>query len=126
MSNYAKHMTMVREKLGAVINAYQNKLNSVIGDEAIKVVEQLVEADVARQDVHMYKHIDRHQHINKEYPVDIQSATKKVWYAYKDLGYDGLNGNKAKFVVQNLKKILAYFEERLNERIIPENYPDVD
>lgn len=126
MSDYKKHLSIMKEKLETVINAYKNKRNSVIGDEATKVVEQLVEADAARNNVHMHKHYDRHQYINKNYPHEVQLATKRVWSAYKDLGYDGLNGGRAKMVVYNLKKVLVFFEGLLNEKFITKDYPDVN
>ncbi len=44
---------------------------------------------------------------------------KKVWFAYGDLGYDGINGNRAKTAIQNLNIVLEYFEKRFGEKIEP-------
>jgi hypothetical protein len=42
---------------------------------------------------------------------------RKLWFAYGDLGYDGVNGKRAKIVKENLHLILSYFNQRLGERI---------
>ncbi len=42
---------------------------------------------------------------------------KKVWFAYGDLGYDGVNGNRAKKAIENLDKILKFFENQFGEKI---------
>ena len=42
---------------------------------------------------------------------------RKVWFAYGDLGYDGVNGKRAKSIVQNIRIILKFFNQRLGEQI---------
>lgn len=121
MGDYSKHIAIAKEKLESLYDAVKNKRNTIIGDLAIKITEQLVEADLARQNKHLTNHFERHQYINKTYPKEIQTATRKAWYAYKDLGYDGLNGKRAEIVMHNMVKILKYFEAKLNERFIAEN-----
>ena len=56
-------------------------------DLATKVFEQLVEADAARENTHFGTHLDRHQFSRDRYPKEINSAMKKVWFSYGDLGY---------------------------------------
>ncbi len=51
------------------------------------------------------------------YPEEINSAMKKVWFAYGDLGYDGVNGGRAKRAIENLDKVLKFFEKRFCEQI---------
>lgn len=120
MSEYNKHLELAKEKLKILAIAYNDKKSSVVGDMGTKVVEQLVEADLARRNIHYTKHYDRHQYINNTYPPEIQNATKKIWYAYSDLGYDGQNGKQAEKVIHNLKKVLIYFEGLLNEKLTSE------
>jgi len=36
---------------------------------------------------------------------------RKVWFVYGDLGYDGLNGKRAKEAIDNLKKVTKFFEK---------------
>jgi len=42
---------------------------------------------------------------------------KKVWFAYGDLGYDGVNGDRAKRVMKNLDKVVDFFERNFGEQI---------
>jgi hypothetical protein len=42
---------------------------------------------------------------------------KKVWFAYGDLGYDGVNGDRAKKAMENLDQILKFFEKNFGEPI---------
>ena len=117
MGNLEKHIELAREKLRAAISAYENKQNTVVGDLAVKVVEQLIEADASRQALHFGDHRSRHEFSNKSYPKRISSAMRKIWFAYGDLGYDGLNGKRAKIVMQNLKDIVRFFEEKLTIKL---------
>src|SRR3989338_2905427 len=104
MGNFEKHIEITREKLQAVITAYKNKQHTVVGDLAIKVIEQLVEADASKQGRHFGDHFSRHNFSNESYPKEINSAMRKVWFAYGDLGYDGVKKKRAKAVMENLKK----------------------
>jgi hypothetical protein len=42
-----RHLRIAREKLAALQDAYERHRYTVVGDLAIKVIEQLVEADAA-------------------------------------------------------------------------------
>jgi len=46
---------------------------------------------------------------------------RKIWFAYGDLGYDGINGKRAKTVIDNLKIIIEFFEKRFEMNIYEEN-----
>lgn len=48
MGDFKKHLELAKEKLKATISAYNKKQNTVVGDMGTKVVEQLIEADAAR------------------------------------------------------------------------------
>ncbi len=121
MGDFQKHLGLVKEKLRATINAYNNRQNTVVGDLGTKVVEQLVEADAARKGEHFGDHQSRHEYSNKNFPVGINKAMRKVWFAYGDLGYDAINGKRAKRVMDNLKIIIEFFEKRFEVKIYEEN-----
>ena len=95
---------------------------TVVGDLGTKVVEQLIEADAARKNEHFGDHRSRHEYSNRNYPDRINRAMRKIWFAYADLGYDGINGKKAKAVIDNLRVIIGFFEKRfgtiISEKII--------
>jgi len=118
MGDFQKHLKLAKEKLKATINAYHNKQSTVVGDLGTKVVEQLVEADAARNKEHFGDHQSRHEYSNKNFPSEINKAMRKIWFAYGDLGYDGVNGKRAKQVIDNLKIIAEFFEKRFGEKIL--------
>lgn len=117
MGEFQKHLNLAKEKLQATFTAYESKQHTVVGDLATKVVEQLVEADAARKGEHFGDHATRHNYSNKNFPQRINKAMRKIWFAYGDLGYDGVNGKRAETVVYNLKIIIKFFEERFGEKI---------
>jgi len=121
MGNFQKHFELAKEKFKATITAYHNKQSTVVGDLGTKVVEQLVEADAARKGEHFGDHQSRHEYSNENFPGEINKAMRKIWFAYGDLGYDGINGERAKAVTDNLKIIIKFFEKRFGEKINEEN-----
>lgn len=121
MGAFKKHLSLAEEKLKATFTAYENKQHTVVGDLATKVVEQLVEADAARKSEHFGDHTTRHNYSNKNFPQEINRTMRKIWFAYGDLGYDGVNGKRAKTVIGNLKIIIKFFEERFGETICEKN-----
>ena len=109
MGNRAKHIRIAKEKLQALIAAHKNKQYTVVGDLATKVVEQLVEADASREAKHFGDHQSRHEFSNESYPKQINGAMRKIWFAYGDLGYDGVNGARA--------KVVQFFEKKLGAEL---------
>ena len=121
MGNFQKHLKLAKEKLDATISAYYNKQMTVVGDLGTKVVEQLIEADAARNNDHFGDHRARHEYSNKNFPFKINKAMRKIWFAYADLGYDAVNGKKAKAVIDNLKIIVNFFEKKFDIKIYEKN-----
>lgn len=117
MGDFKKHLEIAKEKLSALKSAFDKKQFTVVGDLATKVCEQLIEADASRDEKHFGTHLDRHAYSNKKYPKEINAAMRKLWFAYGDLGYDGVNGKRAKIVKENLHLILIYFNKRFGEKI---------
>ena len=121
MGNFQKHVKLAKEKLEVTINAYLNEKMTVVGDLGTKVVEQLIEADAARNNEHFGDHRSRHEYSNKNFPREINNAMRKIWFAYADLGYDGVNGKRAKAIVDNLKIVINFFEKKFGLKIYEKN-----
>lgn len=117
MGNLDKHIVLAKEKLNATLDAYEKKMSTVVGDLATKVVEQLVEAAAARNNEHFGDHMSRHEYSQKNFPQEINKAMRKIWFAYGDLGYDGINGKRAIIVITNLQIIIEFFEKRLGIKL---------
>jgi hypothetical protein len=123
MGDFEKHLSIAKEKLSALATAYGKKQHTVVGDLGTKVVEQLIEADAARAKRYFGTHAERHGYANAQFGTEINKVMKRIWFAYGDLGYDGVNGGRAREVVRNLNKILAFFEGRFGEKIEPKAKP---
>ncbi|WP_291322968.1 hypothetical protein [Desulfonatronospira sp.] len=121
MGDSDKHLSLAREKLKAVSSAYEKNQSTVVGDLATKVVEQLIEAYAGAANAHFGDHKSRHEYSNKNFPPKVNNAMRKIWFAYGDLGYDGINGKRAKQVMENLKVVIQFFEEKLGVNISEEN-----
>ena len=81
----------------------------------------MIEAEAARNNQHFGDHRSRQEYSNKNFPSGINKAMRKIWFAYADLGYDGVNGKRAKAVVDNLKIIVKFFEKRFGMKIYEKN-----
>jgi hypothetical protein len=121
MGDFNKHLELAGEKLRATITAFHKKQSTVVGDMGTKVVEQLVEADAARNNEHFGDHQSRHEYSSRNFPAEANNAMRRVWFAYGDLGYDGVNGKRAKEVMDNLKIIISFFEKRFRVKIHEKN-----
>lgn len=117
MGDFEKHLKLAREKMKATVEAYRKKQSTVVGDLGIKVVEQLIEADAARNNEHFGDHQSRHEYSQKTFSPEINKAMRKIWFAYGDLGYDGVNGKRAKEVMDNLNIVIVFFEERFGVKV---------
>lgn len=117
MGNFNKHTSLAREKLKATVDSYNKRQNTVVGDMATKVIEQLIEADAAKNNQHFGDHKNRHDYSNATFPFEINKAMRKIWFAYGDLGYDGINGKRAKIVMDNLSAVIKFFEKRFGVKI---------
>ena len=117
MGDYKKHLNLAKEKLESINEAFKEKRYTVVGDLGTKVVEQLVEADAAKISQHFGDHRARHEYANANYPDEITHAMRRIWFAYGDLGYDGVNGGRAREVMENLEIVVRFFEGRFGEKI---------
>ena len=117
MGSFRKHLGIAREKMASVSEAYCRDRHTVVDDLATKVVEQLVEADAARASRHFGTHKDRHDYSNASFPRHINRAMQRIWFAYGDLGYDGADGDRAKAVMNDLRSVIEFFEDRFDEKI---------
>jgi len=90
------HLQLAREKLQSVIEAYQKGRYSVVGDEAIKVVEEAIEAHAAKLGDHLRDHAPRFAFFRKYYGPEKHAKLKSVQRIHgawlRGLGRKGKSG----------------------------------
>ncbi|KPV62374.1 MAG: hypothetical protein AOA66_1353 [Candidatus Bathyarchaeota archaeon BA2] len=85
----------------------------VVGDLAIKTTEQAIEALAALEGKHFHlyprsAHSNRLRWIKEKFP-SLSKDVDELWGAYGTLGYEGINGERAKKVIDAMERILDAF-----------------
>ena len=102
------------------MDEFEKKRYMVVGDLAIKAVEQAIEALAALDGVHFHLH-PRSAHSNrmrwvKEKFQLLSKDIDELWGAYGALGYEGIDGERAKKVIDCMERVLGEFESRSSIR----------
>jgi len=116
MGNVAHHSRLAKEKREAALDEFQKGRYTVVGDLTLKAVEQAVEAAAAKSETHFHltprtAHAERVRWAKKKFR-KIAADLDVVWGAYGDLGYDGLNGNRAREAVEAMERIMGEIGRR--------------
>lgn len=110
MSDVEIHTKAVREKRLASLEEFDKKRYMVVGDLSIKTVEQAIEAVAALEGMHFHlhprsAHSDRLRWIKEKFP-SLSKDLDELWGAYGTLGYEGIDGERAKKVVDAMERVL--------------------
>ncbi|HIE22606.1 MAG TPA: hypothetical protein EYP68_00045 [Candidatus Korarchaeota archaeon] len=121
MGDSAHHSSLAREKREAALDEYQKGRYTVVGDLALKAVEQAIEAAASREGLHFHlnprtAHARRTTWAKRKFP-SIAADLDLVWGAYGDLGYDGLNGRRAYEAIQAMERIMNEIESETGIRL---------
>jgi len=108
-----RHIQLAKEKFQSTIEAYQKGRYSVVGDEAIKVVEEAIEAHAAKLGDHLRDHAPRFEFFQKYYGPEKHAKLQSLFSAYTGLGYEGWGGKeKAKWTLKTMFELLEAIEKR--------------
>ena len=85
----------------------------VVGDLAIKTIDQAIEALAALEGKHFHlhprsAHSNRLKWIKEKFP-SLTKDLDELWGAYGTLGYEGIDGERAKKVVEAMERVLDAF-----------------
>lgn len=110
MSDVEIHTKAAREKRLASLEEFDKKRYMVVGDLAIKTVEQAIEVVAALEGRHFHlhprsAHSDRLRWIKEKFP-SLSKDLDELWGAYGTLGYEGIDGERAKKVVDAMERVL--------------------
>jgi len=110
MSDIEIHVKATRENRMASLEEFEKRRYMVVGDLAIKTVEQAIEALASREGKHFHlhprsAHSGRLRWIKKKLP-SLSKDVDELWGAYGALGYEGIDGDRAKKVVEAMERVL--------------------
>jgi hypothetical protein len=120
MSDVEIHIRAAREKRLAALDEYKKKRYMVVGDLAIKTVEQAVEALAALEGKHFHlvprsAHSQRVRWIKEKFP-SLSKDVDELWGAYGALGYEGIDGERAEKAVAAMERVLGEIERKTGIR----------
>jgi len=121
MGDTTHHAKLAKEKREAALDEFEKGRYTVVGDLSLKAVEQAIEAAAAKSGKHFHTsprtaHAERVRWAKTSFP-EIAADLDMIWSAYGDLGYNGLNGKRAKEAVDAMERIIDEIEKRTKLRI---------
>jgi len=116
LGDLTHHLRLSREKREAALDEFRKSRYTVVGDMVLKAVEQAIEALISKEGKHFHvnprtAHALRTKWAKQNFP-EIAADLDAVWSAYGDLGYNGLDGERAKEAVEAMERIINAIEKR--------------
>lgn len=106
-----KHLELVKEKIKGVKLAQENELKSVVADESVKAMGQMLELDAARKmDEHLLSHPAEFDYVEK-YHRELYETYQDAFSLYNEVGYLGENHGKLEKMLSLLDEFIEYFED---------------
>jgi hypothetical protein len=110
MSDREAHVRAAKEKRAAVHDEYKKRRYMVVGDLAIKAVEQAIEAAAATENKHFHvlprtAHASRLEWARQRFP-SLSKDMSELWGAYGTLGYEGEDGDRAGKVIEAMERVM--------------------
>jgi len=120
MSDVEIHVKATREKRLGTLEEFDKNRYMVVGDLAIKTVEQAIEASAALEGKHFHldprsAHSNRLRWIKEKFP-SLSKDVDELWGAYGALGYEGINGERARKVLDAMERVLDDIERETHIR----------
>lgn len=117
MGDFEKHLKLAREKIDTVHVAHARGYVSVVGDQCVKVVEQLLDGDAFKNfKRHLTEHKEEFEYCSKHHPRIIRYF-EMLFRLYSELGYEGEDGIKSRQAISLMKKVIDHFEEKWGIKI---------
>jgi hypothetical protein len=116
MDDSELHARLAREKRFAAIEELEKKRFTVVADLAIKSVEQAIESAAAKENLHFHNrpreaHTKRREWVRERFP-ELSKYIDELWGAYGGLGYEGVDGERARRAIEAMERVLNEIEAR--------------
>ncbi|MDH5438627.1 MAG: hypothetical protein OEX76_06985 [Candidatus Bathyarchaeota archaeon] len=110
MGDTVHHARLAKEKREAALDEFSKGRYTVVGDLALKAVEQAIEAVVAKSGMHFHlnprtAHAERVKWVKKNLS-EVAADLDLIWGAYGDLGCNGLDGKRAREAVEAMERVV--------------------
>lgn len=110
MSDLEVHIRAAKEKRAAAHDEHRRRRYTVVGDLAIKAVEQAIEAAAATENKHFHvqprsAHASRLEWARQKFP-PLSRDISELWGAYGTLGYEGEDGNRASKALEAMERVM--------------------
>lgn len=114
------HRKLSKEKMEAALDEVVKKRYSVVGDLAVKAVEQAIEAAASLEEIHFHTsprtaHVNRISWAKQKFP-SLAKEIDELWGAYGALGYEGVDGERAERVIRAMERVLDEIGKRTHLR----------
>ena len=116
MGDANHHVAIAEENLKGASDELKNRRFSNVGLLALRALEQMIEACIAKVNLHFHEH-PRRAHRNRRnwlrtnHP-DLLYAWDELWGIYGALGYGGLNGERAEQAVKIVSRAVRELSRR--------------
>ncbi len=114
----ALHVKLCREKADAAREELGKDREAVVGDLSVKAVEQAIEAAASLEGLHFHAeprraHSARMRWAKSRYD-GIANDLDELWGAYGALGYEGLDGDRARKAVAAMERVIRRIARESN------------
>jgi len=116
MGKSEEHAKLAEENLSGAKDEFEKGRYANVGLLALRALEQIIEACVAREAVHFHEH-PRTAHRNRRtwlqaHHPDLTKGWDILWSIYGALGYGGVDGGRAKEALRVLDRVIKELRRR--------------
>jgi len=110
MGDARYHARIAKEKRAGAKDEFKKRRFTNVADLALKAVEQAIEAAASGRGLHFHQnprsaHMERAAWLKGTFP-ELGPTYDLLWGSYGLLGYDGIDGDRAKAVMGSMEAIL--------------------
>jgi hypothetical protein len=116
MGNPDRHARVARQNREGAVDEFQKKRFVNVALLSLRTFEQAIESCAAKENLHFHQypktaHANRRDWLKRNH-TDLLDVWEELWIIYGALGYNGVDGDRAKRAIKILNKALKILQER--------------